>query len=135
MEAVKEATIPNQPITSVIKTEAEYEELLAEFRALMMKDPAANTSEGDRLELLGLLLQEYEAKNFSLGPTDAVDAILFRMEQMGLKRKDLIPYLGSRGKVSEVLNRKRPLSLTMIRALHAGLGIPLETLIQDAGDE
>src|SRR5215203_4048020 len=123
MEAVKEATIPNQPITSVIKTEAEYEELLAEFRALMMKDPAANTSEGDRLELLGLLLQEYEAKNFSLGPTDAVDAILFRMEQMGLKRKDLIPYLGSRGKVSEVLNRKRPLNLTMIRALHAGLGI------------
>jgi HTH-type transcriptional regulator / antitoxin HigA len=135
METVKEATITNQAITSVIKTEAEYDELLAEFRLLVMQDPAANTPEGDRLALLGLLLQEYEARNFTLGPTDAVDAIVFRMEQMGLKRKDLIPYLGSRSKVSEVLNRKRPLSLTMIRALHAGLDIPLETLIQESADE
>jgi HTH-type transcriptional regulator/antitoxin HigA len=76
-------------------------------------------------------VKDYDAKYFKFGPIDPIDAILFRMDQQGLTRNDLIPYLGSRSKVSEVLNRKRPLSLRMIRALHAGLGIPLDILIQE----
>jgi HTH-type transcriptional regulator/antitoxin HigA len=111
------------------KSRQEYRELLNEFKQLLFIDPSPNTPENDRLELLSLLIQDYEAKNFHFEPIDAVDAILFRMDQQGLKPKDLVPYLGSRSKVSEVLNRKRPLSLKMIRALHDGLGIPFDSLM------
>jgi HTH-type transcriptional regulator/antitoxin HigA len=119
---------PERSIVSVIKTEAEYQELLQELESLLVLDPPSGTLEDDRLELLLLLVKDYDAKYFKFGP---IDPILFRMDQQGLTRNDLIPYLGSRSKVSEVLNRKRPLSLRMIRALHAGLGIPLDILIQE----
>lgn len=125
MEAIKEPTT-----VTIIKSEAEYEELFAEFKTLLALDPSDNTPENDRLELLALLIQDYEAKNFKFEPIDAIDTILYRMEQQGLTRNDLIPYLGSRSKVSEVLNRKRPLTLKMIRALHDGLGISADILIR-----
>lgn len=125
METVKESI----PVT-IIKSEAEYEELFAEFKTLLALDPPDNTPENDRLELLALLIQEYEARNYKFEPIDAVDAILYRMDQQSLTPKDLIPYLGSRSKVSEVLNRKRPLTLKMIRALHDGLGISADILIR-----
>jgi HTH-type transcriptional regulator/antitoxin HigA len=83
--------------------------------------------------LLALLIQDYEEKHFQLDPSwagDGVDYILYRMDQQGLKPKDLIPYLGSRSKVSEVLNRKRPLTLRMMRRLHEGLGMHLDMLIR-----
>jgi antitoxin component HigA of HigAB toxin-antitoxin module/mRNA-degrading endonuclease HigB of HigAB toxin-antitoxin module len=119
-----------KPVYALIKTKAEYDELLQELIDLLALSPPRDTPASDRLELLSLLVQDYDAKHFQFDTPDPIDAILFRMDQMGLKRKDLIPYLGSRHKVSEVLNRKRPLSLAMMRALHEGLGIPLEVLIQ-----
>jgi HTH-type transcriptional regulator/antitoxin HigA len=136
MEAIKEAesapsTQTAKPVYALIKSKAEYDELLQELIDLLALNPKRNTPAGDRLELLSLLVQDYDSKHFDFGPVDPIDAILFRMDQQGLTRKDLIPYLGSRHKVSEVLNRKRPLSLKMMRALHSGLGIPLEVLIQE----
>src|SRR6266404_1527488 len=94
--------------TRVLKTRAEYEDAL---------DPALGTGEADALEVLTLLVSDYDAKNFPIGLPDPVDAIRFRMEQMGLAQRDLVPYIGSKSKVSEVLARKRPLSLHMVRAL------------------
>ncbi len=117
-------------ISSVIKTRDEYRELLEEFKKLVLLDPPANTLEDDRLELLALLIQDYEAKHFKFEPIDAIDTLLYHMDQQGLTRNDLIPYLGSRSKVSEVLNRKRPLTLKMIRALHDGLGLSADSLIR-----
>ncbi len=132
METVKAPTPPNKGVYAPIKGQAEYDSCLQELKALLAHNPARNTPEGDRLELLLVLVKDYDAQHFSFdfADIDAVDAILFRMDQQGLTRKDLIPYLGSRHKVSEILNRKRPLSLRMIRALHEGLGIPLKVLIQ-----
>jgi HTH-type transcriptional regulator/antitoxin HigA len=117
----------------VIKTEAEYEEALEEAEVLIEFDPELGTEEGDRLELLTLLIFHYEEERFPLDLPDPIEAIRFHMEQEGLSQKDLIPYIGSRSKVSEVLNRKRPLSLKMIRTLHRGLGIPAEVLLQESG--
>lgn len=125
MEAIREPVI-----TSVIKSRDEYRELLEEFKKLVLLDPPANTPEEDRLELLALLIQDYEAKQFKFEPIDAIETLLYHMDQQGLTRNDLIPYLGSRSKVSEVLNRKRPLTLKMIRALHEGLGISADSLIR-----
>lgn len=113
----------------IIKSEAEYEAVLAHVESLM--DAAPGSPEEEELELFALLVEQYEKENYPIDLPDPVDAILFRMEQQGLTRKDLIPYLGSAGKVSEVLNRKRPLSLTMIRHLHEGLGIPADILLQE----
>ena len=110
-----------------IKSEADYERTLARIAELM--DAKRDTREGDELDVLTTLAEAYEARHFPIEPADPVDAILFRMEQQGLERKDLEPHLGSRQRVSEVLNRKRGLSLDMIRRLHEGLGIPLENLI------
>ena len=112
----------------IIKTEKEYEEALARIDALMDADPGSIQEE--ELELLALLVEKYEEEHFPIDPPDPVEAILFRMEQEGLTAKDMIKYLGSQSKVSEVLNHKRPLSLAMIRNLHAGLGIPLEVLVR-----
>ena len=115
----------------VIKNEAEYEAALAYVAELM--DAAPGSPEEQDLELFALLVEQYEREHYPIALPDPVEAILFRMEQGGLTRKDLVPYIGSPGKVSEVLNRKRLLSLTMIRALHAGLGIPAEVLLQQPG--
>jgi len=90
----------------------------------------SGTPEGDRLDVLATLIEAYESANYPVDLPDPIDAILFRMEQQGLSRKDMEPILGSRGRVAEILNRKRPLSLEMIRRLHSELGIPAEVLIQ-----
>jgi len=110
-----------------IKDEDSYQRALTRVRKLMHAE--SDTPAGDELDVLATLLEAYEDRNFPIEPPDPIDAILFRAEQMGLKRKDLEPYLGSRHRVSEVLNRKRGLSITMIRRLHAGLNIPLESLV------
>ena len=112
----------------IIKTDAEYEEALARIDALM--DAAPGSPQEDELELFSLLVEKYEEVHYPIDLPDPVDAIKFRMEQEGLEPKDMIKYLGSQSKVSEVLNYKRPLSLTMIRNLHEGLGIPAEILLQ-----
>ena len=117
----------------VIKTEADYQEALAYLDTLMDSEPSS--AEEQELELFGMLVEAYEKEHFPIGLPDPVEAIKFRMEQQGLTRKDLAPYIGSQSKVSEVLNRKRPLSLSMIRALHSGLGIPAEVLLQNPGQE
>ncbi|MCX6055617.1 MAG: ImmA/IrrE family metallo-endopeptidase [Chloroflexi bacterium] len=118
-------------IEKVIKTEKEYQIALEELEPLM--DAVPGSKEEQELELLALLIEKYEDEHFPISLPDPVDAIKFRMEQQGLTQKELIPYLGSQSKVSEILNRKRPLTLTMIRNLHEGLEIPAEVLIQKAG--
>lgn len=111
-----------------IKTEQDYEATLKRIDELMNAEP--DTPEGDELDVLATLIVVYEEKHYAITPPDPVDAILFRMEQMNLTRKDLEPFIGERGRVSEVLNRKRSLSLEMICRLHEGLGIPLESLVK-----
>lgn len=110
-----------------IKSEADYDAALAEIERLWGAEP--NTAEGDKLDVLLMLVDAYEKEHYPIDPPDPVEAIKFRMEQMGLTRKDLETYIGSRGRVSEVLNHKRELSLKMIRQLHHNLNIPLESLI------
>ena len=117
----------------VIKTEKEYQNALEELEPLM--DAAPGSKEEQELELLALLIEKYEDEHFPIPLPDPVEAIKFRMEQQGLTQKDLIPYIGSQSKVSEVLNHRRPLSLEMIRKLHEGLEIPAEVLIQKPGAE
>lgn len=117
----------------VIKTEEQYEAALEMVEKLMDLSPEQGSEDCDKLELLVLLIQVYEKEHYPMELPDPIDAIEFRMEQQGLAPKDLIRYLGSRSKVSEVLNRRRPLSLNMIRALHKGLGIQAEVLLQDTG--
>lgn len=114
----------------VIKTETEYRSALEEIEKLLELDPASGTMEADKAELLTTLLQAYEAKHFPIGLPDAATAIRFRMEQQNLTQNDLIPYLGTRSRASEILAGKRSLSLSMIRALHYGLGIPASVLLQ-----
>jgi HTH-type transcriptional regulator/antitoxin HigA len=111
-----------------IKTEADYQAALAEIERLF--DAAPNTPAGDRLDVLATLVEAYEAQHYSLPAPDPSAAILSHMESRARSRRDLEPYLGSRARVAEVLNRKRSLSLDMIRRLHAGLGIAAEILIQ-----
>jgi HTH-type transcriptional regulator/antitoxin HigA len=115
-------------VTRLIKTEADYEHALKRIEALM--DAQGGSPEADELELLSTLVEMYEERHFPMDRPDPVDAVKFRMEQLGLRPRDLIPFLGSRSKVSEILNRKKPLSLTMMRNLHKGLGIPAEVLLQ-----
>jgi HTH-type transcriptional regulator/antitoxin HigA len=112
----------------ILKTEDDYEAALERIEALM--DAAPGSSEEEELELLAMLVERYEAEHYPIELPDPVEAIKFRMDQEGLTRKDMIKYLGSQSKVSEVLNYKRPLSLSMIRALTEGLNLPAEVLIQ-----
>jgi HTH-type transcriptional regulator/antitoxin HigA len=116
----------------VIKTDEEHETALVEFETSLNANPPAGTPEADRLELLALLIRDYEDEHYPIPSPDPIEAIKFRMEQEGLTRKDLEAYIGSSSKVSEVLNRKRKLSLGMIRALHKGLDIPAEVLIEES---
>jgi len=115
----------------LIKTEVDYRETLARIDGLMDAEP--ETPEGDELEVLAALVEVYEDKNFPVNFPDPIEAIKFRMEQSGLKPMDLTPYLGSKSKVSEVLSGKRPLTLSMMRALNRHLGIPAEILLQEYG--
>lgn len=113
-----------------IRTEADYEQALAELERLW--GAKSGTAAGDRLDVLATLIDAYEARHHPIDPPDPIEAIRFRMEQQGLSRKDLEPLLGSRARVAEVLNRKRGLSIEMIRRLHATLGISAEILIRTA---
>jgi HTH-type transcriptional regulator/antitoxin HigA len=118
-------------VIKIIKTAEEHEAALAAIEALLDLDPAPGTPEADRLELVTLLVEDYESRVAPTTLPDPIEAIRFRMDQQGLKQSDLVPYVGSRSKVSEVLSRKRPLTLSMIRRLHEGLGIPARVLLQD----
>jgi HTH-type transcriptional regulator/antitoxin HigA len=111
-----------------IKNESDYDSALAEIARLM--DARKNTSQGDRLDVLVTLVEAYEDKHWRIEPPDPIDAITLRMRQRGLTRRDLERVLGSRSRVSEILNRKRPLTVEMIRRLHSRLGIPAESLIR-----
>jgi HTH-type transcriptional regulator / antitoxin HigA len=111
-----------------IRSEADHEAALAEAERLW--GAKSGTPKGDRLDVLVTLIEAYEEKHHPIDAPDPVQAILFRMEQMGLTRKDLEPLIGNRSRISEVFNKKRALSLDMIRRLNAKLGIPAEVLIQ-----
>lgn len=111
-----------------IRTEDDYEAALAEIEALFSAKP--NTPEGDRLEILVTLVEQYENMQYPLPLPNPIEAIEFHMESRGLSRQDLEPYIGTRARVSEILNRRRPLSLRMIRALSDGLGISADILVQ-----
>ena len=110
-----------------IKNNRDYRAALNEIDRLM--DARPNSAEGDRLDVLATLVEAWEEKHWPIDSPDPVEAILFAMEHRGLSRRDLEPFIGSRARVAEVLNHKRPLTLAMIRRLHDGLGIPAEALI------
>lgn len=114
-----------------IRTKADYKAALALASKLVDKDPKAGTPDGDRLDVLATLIQAYEALHYPIPAPDPIECLLHVMEARAMTRKDLEPYIGSRGRVSEILNRTRPLSLTMIRNLHAALGIPAEILVRE----
>ena len=118
----------------VIHTDADHNEALAELDRLMEIDPEPGTPEADELDLLALTIETYEKERFPIELPDPVEAIRFRMDQAGLSQRDLVPYIGSKSRVSEVLAGKRALTLTMIRALHEGLGIPADVLLQRTPD-
>lgn len=113
----------------VIKNREEHSAALAAIDELLDLDPVEGSQEADRLELLAHLVSEYEDRTFPLAAPDPIAAIRFRMDQKGLLPRDLVPYLGSKARVSEILSGRRELTLAMIRALHAGLGIPIESLV------
>lgn len=111
-----------------IRTKADYEAALAEIERLW--GAKLGTPEGDRLDILATLVDAYETQHYPMDPPDPIEAIKFRMEQQGLTRKDLESILGTRTRVAEVLNRRRGLSIHMIRRLHDKLGIPADVLIR-----
>lgn len=111
-----------------IKTETDYTEALQAVENLM--DAKIDTPKGDSLDVLVTLLEAYEEKHHPILPPEPVEAIIHQMESQGLSRKDLIPFFGSRARVSEILNKKRSLSINMIRKLQKGLGISAEILIK-----
>jgi len=111
-----------------IKTKADHRAALKEVERLWEAEPG--TPAGDRIDVLVTLIEAYEAKHFPIPAPDPIDAIMFMMEQKGLSRRDLEPAIGSRGRVSEVLTRKRPLTLPMVRQLSALLQIPTDVLVQ-----
>lgn len=119
----------------LIRTEDEYTAALQEAERLISRDPEPGTTEAERLELLTVLIEDYEKKQFVFDEVSPVEAIEFRMAEQGLRQKDLVPFIGSRSRVSEVLAGKRPLTVQMIRALSTGLGIPAELLLSEEKKE
>lgn len=113
-----------------IRTKRDHARALKEIEGLM--NAAHGTPEGDRLDVLVTLVEAWEAKHYPIDLPDPVEAIKYHMESRGLEPKDLVPYIGSRNRVYEILNRKRPLTLKMVWQLHQGLGIPAESLIKVA---
>ncbi|MBI4560096.1 MAG: transcriptional regulator [Candidatus Hydrogenedentes bacterium] len=111
-----------------IKTDADYRAALQEIEKLF--DAAPNTPQGDRLEVLTALVEAYEEQHYSIPAPDPIEALVYHMESRGLTRKDIEPYIGHRARVSEILTRKRPLTLGMIQRLHGELGIPAEALVK-----
>lgn len=114
-----------------IRNEQDYQDAMKKVELLW--GARSGTPEGDDLDVLATLIEVYEAKNFIMDPPDPISAIKFRMEQQGLTRKDLEGIIGTRGRIAEVLDRKRGLSIAMIRRLHSELGIPAEILIKPTG--
>ena len=110
-----------------IKTEQDYNESIKRIEELW--GAKKDTQEGDELDLLCTLVESYEMKHYPIAPPDPIDAIKFRMEQMGMTKTDLAKYLGSQSRVSEILSRKRQLTLKMIKSLYKGLKIPAEILL------
>ena len=113
-----------------IRNEQAYDEALDRVDVLMDLDPKMGTEQSDELEILVMLIEKYEEKFWEISEPDPIEAIKVRMEQMHLKQKDLVPYIGNKSKVSEVINGKIGLSLSMISKLSAGLHLPLEVLVQ-----
>ena len=112
-----------------IRNDKDYRKALKRVETIW--DAAPGSPDFDELEVLTTLVEAYKERHNPIALPDPIEAIRFRMEQLGLSRKDLEPYIGSRGRVSEVLGRKRAMSLKMIRKLHRGLGIPAETLLEE----
>lgn len=121
----------NEIFWCLLKNSKEHALAMARLIELASCDLKPKTEEFEEFELLALLIEHYEAQKFPMDKPDPIEAIKFRMEQQGLSQSDMKQFIGSSSKVSEVLNRKRPLSLTMIRRIHDGLGIPAHILIQD----
>lgn len=115
----------------IIKTQLDHKNALGEVERLIMLDPELGTVDANRLEILSLLIENFEKEHFPIERPDPISAIKFVMEQKGLSRSDLTPYIGSKAKVSEVLNGNRPLSKRMMRRLHEGLGIPADILLKE----
>ncbi len=112
-----------------IKTEEDNRAALARISEIFDAEP--NTPEGDELDVLATLVEAFEEAHYPIAPPDPIEAIKFRMEQQGLEDKDLVPFLGQRSRVTEILNRQRRLSISMIRKLHEGLRIPLDSLVKE----
>jgi len=112
-----------------INTEKDYQQALSRLELIF--DAKKGTKKGDELEILSILIDKYESENFSIGMPDPIEAIKFRMEQMGMKQKDLAKVVGFKSRVSEILNRKRKLTLAMIRKISSALHIPTEVLVQE----
>ena len=117
-----------------IRNEIEYDAALAEAAYFVDHEPTPGSKKADRFEVLLMLIESYEARHYSIDLPDPIEAIKFRMEQAGLKPKDLKPMIGGLNRVYEILNRKRPLTLKMIWKLHSMLGIPAESLIQQSDE-
>ncbi|MBL8522114.1 MAG: transcriptional regulator [Betaproteobacteria bacterium] len=111
-----------------IRTKRDYEAALKQAEAWW--DAPTGSPKAERLDVLTLLIEDYESRHFPMEPPDPIEFLLFIMEQRGLARKDLEPFIGSRARVAEVLNRVRPLSLEMIRSLAEGLGLPADVLVK-----
>lgn len=115
----------------IIKTRTQHRQALAEVKRLALDDPRLGTPEGDKLELLAKLVEDYEKERFPFARPDALSAIRFRMEERGLRQKDLVTALGGKNRVSEVLSGKRALTLGMVRSLSLSLNIPAELLVRE----
>ena len=114
-----------------IKTKKQYENALERIYNLMQKNLKTGSKESDELEILSILVEKYEGEKFKIDLPDPIEAIKFRMESLGLVQNDLSEYLGYKSRVSEILSKKRKLSLAMIRSLNKNLNIPLESLVRD----
>ncbi|HXM83165.1 MAG TPA: ImmA/IrrE family metallo-endopeptidase [Burkholderiales bacterium] len=119
----------------VIRSEDQYEQYLEEAERLAVSDPVPGSREAERFELLALLIEAYERERFPKLPTSPIEAIKFRMEEQGLQQRDLVPFLGSKSRASEVLSGKRGLTVEMIKSLSSGLGIPPAVLLSDTREE
>jgi HTH-type transcriptional regulator / antitoxin HigA len=119
----------------IIKTDEQHRRYLEEARRLAKADPDPESGEGARLELLAKLIDDYEKARFKFRKPDPVEAILYRMEEQGLRQADIAAIVGGKNRASEILSRKRPLTLSMVRALHEKLGIPSELLIREPAGE
>ena len=120
---------------NVIKNERQFKKYRKEIERLAIHDPKLGTTDGDTLELLSALVDQYEKESYNISPPNPIDAIIFRMEEQGLRQKDLVQYIGSKSKVSEILSGKRKLTLNMIRSLSDGLDMPAKVLIMDSTSE